>query len=160
LSDEETDALVDHLLEESALDPETRNRMVSAAEGKPLFLEQLAAHVIETGAVEPPPTLRALLAARLERLGPGARNIVERAAIVGRRFTTEDVPVLLEPAATPTLSTHLDALVDSGFLRPDGRGRFRFRHGLIHEAAYRGTPKNVRAGLHERFADHFDRNAA
>jgi tetratricopeptide (TPR) repeat protein len=86
--------------------------------------------------------------------------VLERAAVVGRRLEVDDVAALLEPAAAPTLRAHLDALVGNGFLRPSPGGRFRFRHGLVHEAAYRGTPKTVRAELHERFADHLDRSAA
>ena len=86
LSDDETDALADQLLPEAALDAETHDRLVAAAEGNPLFLEQLVAHVAETGLLEPPETLRALLAARLDRLGPGERGVLERAAVVGRDF--------------------------------------------------------------------------
>ncbi len=86
LSDDETNALADQLLPEAALDAETHDRLVAAAEGNPLFLEQLVAHVAETGLLEPPETLRALLAARLDRLGPGERGVLERAAVVGRDF--------------------------------------------------------------------------
>ena len=86
LSDDETHALADQLLPESALDAATHDRLVAAAEGNPLFLEQLVAHVAETGQLEPPPTLRALLAARLDRLGPGERGVLERAAVVGTRL--------------------------------------------------------------------------
>ncbi|HUJ91224.1 MAG TPA: BTAD domain-containing putative transcriptional regulator [Gaiellaceae bacterium] len=159
LSDEETETLVDHLLPESALDATTHDRLVAAAEGNPLFLEQLVAHVAETGQLEPPPTLRALLAARLDRLGPGERGVLERAAVAGREFDADDVAALLDAAAAPTAVAHLDALVRRGFLRPT-RGRFRFRHWLIHDSAYRTAPKEVRAELHERYADVLDRAAA
>jgi class 3 adenylate cyclase len=160
LSDVETDTLVDHLLPESALDDETRGRLVAAAEGNPLFLEQLVAHVGETGLLEPPPTLRALLAARLDRLGPGERGVLERAAVVGREFGVTAVTELLDPAATPTVGAHLDVLVRRGFLRPARDEGFRFRHGLIHDAVYRGAPKELRAALHEQLADVLHRSGA
>jgi len=160
LSDEETDALVDHLLPGSALDPETRDRLVAHAEGNPLFLEQLVAHMAETGRLELPPTLRALLAARLDGLGPGERGVLERAAVVGREFALGDVAALLDAAAAPTTAAHLDVLARRGFLRPARAGSFRFRHGLIHDAAYRSAPKELRAELHERFADVLARRTA
>jgi class 3 adenylate cyclase len=160
LSDAETDELVDHLLPESELDDETRGRLVASAEGNPLFLEQLIAHVRETGLLEPPPTLRALLAARLDRLGPGERGVLERAAVVGREFALGDVTDLLDAVASPTARAHLDVLVGRGFLRPARDAGFRFRHGLVHDAVYRGAPKGLRAELHERFADVLDRAQA
>jgi class 3 adenylate cyclase/tetratricopeptide (TPR) repeat protein len=157
LSHAETDELVDHLLPDSVLDDETRVRLVTAAEGNPLFLEQLVAHVRETGLLEPPPTLRALLAARLDRLGPGERGVLERAAVVGRELAAADVAELLDAAAAPTARAHLDVLVRRGFLRGATDVDFRFRHGLIHDAVYRGAPKERRADWHERLADHLDR---
>jgi DNA-binding SARP family transcriptional activator len=160
LSDEETKTLADHLLPETVLDAATRTRLVTAAEGNPLFLEQLAAHVAETGLLESPPTLRALLAARLDRLGPGERGVLERAAVVGREFGPGEVEELLDVAATPTAAAHLDALVRRGFLRAPRADRFRFRHWLVHDAAYRAAPKELRAELHERLADVLDRQKA
>jgi class 3 adenylate cyclase/tetratricopeptide (TPR) repeat protein len=159
LSDAETDTLVDHLLPDSVLDDDTRAGLVAAAEGNPLFLEQLVAHVRETGLLEPPPTLRALLAARLDRLGPGERGVLERGAVVGREFAPDTVIELLDAAASPTVGAHLEALVRRGFLRPAPTG-FRFRHGLIHDAVYRGASKDLRAALHEQVADVLDRAQA
>jgi len=160
LSDTETDELADHLLPQFGLDDETRDRLVAAAEGNPLFLEQLVAHVAETGLLEPPPTLRALLAARLDRLGPGERGVLERAAVVGREFAPSDVAELVDAAAVPTVRAHLDVLVRRGFLRPGRDTRFRFRHGLLHDSVYRAAPKALRAELHERFADVLERAQA
>jgi class 3 adenylate cyclase/tetratricopeptide (TPR) repeat protein len=157
LSDVETDELVDFLLPDSVLDDETRGRLLAAAEGNPLFLEQLVAHMRETGLLEPPPTLRALLAARLDRLGPGERGVLERAAVVGREFAVGDVAELLDSGAAPTARAHVDVLVRRGFLRVDTDSGLVFRHGLIHDAVYRGAPKELRAEWHERLADHLDR---
>jgi class 3 adenylate cyclase len=153
LSDAETNALADQLLPEAALAAETHDRLVAAAEGNPLFLEQPVAHIADTGLLEPPETLRALLAARVYRLGPGERGVLERAAVVGRDFAVGDVTELLDAAAAPTATAHLDVLARRGFIRHVGGTAFRFRHWLIHDAAYRAAPKELRAALHERFAD-------
>jgi len=151
LSVEETDSLANHLAADG-LDDETRTRLVAVAEGNPLFLEQLLAHAAETGSIDPPPTLRALLAARLDRLGPGERAVLDGAAVVGRDFATADVADLLDADAAPTAVRHLHALEERGFVRVRDQ-RARFRHALIHDAAYRAVPKELRAELHERYAD-------
>ncbi|HEY1369676.1 MAG TPA: BTAD domain-containing putative transcriptional regulator [Gaiellaceae bacterium] len=158
LAPEETRQLVDQLVGESALAAGVRAEVVEAAEGNPLFLEQLVAHVADSGGiVAVPPTLRALLAARLDRLGPGERAVLERAAVVGREFAARDVEALLDGSAAATARSHLETLVRRGFLvEREGstsfETRLRFRHGLIRDAAYRATPKRERADLHERFA--------
>jgi tetratricopeptide (TPR) repeat protein len=154
LADEETGALASYLLADTALAPETQARLVEAAEGNPLFLEQLLAYAAQTGTLDPPPTLRALLAARLDRLGPGERAVLDRAAVLGVECSVEEVGTLLEPAGVPTIGQHVAVLVRHGFLRPAaGDGKYEFRHRLIQDAVYRGTPKQLRAELHERFAD-------
>ncbi|HEX3224873.1 MAG TPA: BTAD domain-containing putative transcriptional regulator [Gaiellaceae bacterium] len=152
LSDDDAGELAGHLFPDAALESETRDALLAVAEGNPLFLEQLVAHVRETGLLEPPPTLRALLAARLDRLGPGERGVLERAAVVGRDFAAEEVAELLDEAAMPTVRAHLESLTARGFLRVRHAG-LRFRHGLVHDAVYRSTSKELRAELHERHAD-------
>src|SRR6266516_200356 len=158
LTPKETEALAEQLLHGVRLPEATRARSVAAAEGNPLFLEQMLAFAADGGSGVPP-TVQALLAARLDRLGPGERAVLERAAVVGKEFEPSDVTALLEPAAVPTASRHLDALARRGFVQPSPDG-FRFRHALIQDAAYRAAPKERRADLHERFADFLDRGRA
>jgi len=161
LSAEDTDALLDGL-GGTVLESDQRRRIVEAAEGNPLFLEQLLALALEGGVAERPlpETIQSLLAARLDRLGPGERSILERAAVVGKEFTAGDVVTLLEPDAAPTVAAHLKTLSDRGFVRPRGDGAFGFRHVLVQAAVYRAAPKRLRAELHERFADELDRARA
>src|SRR4029079_13449310 len=68
--------------------PETRARIVEKAEGNPLFVEQLVATHAESGngELEVPPTLQALLAARIDRLGDEERAVVECGSVEGRLF--------------------------------------------------------------------------
>jgi class 3 adenylate cyclase/tetratricopeptide (TPR) repeat protein len=134
-------------------------RVIQAAEGNPLFVEQLVAMRTEDdGEVAVPPTLQALLAARIDRLEPDERAAVERAAVEGRSFHRGAVAELLPPPGKPTLAAALVALVRKDFIRPDraefpGDDGFRFGHLLIRDAAYDSVPKSLRADLHERYAD-------
>jgi class 3 adenylate cyclase len=160
LSSDETEALLEGL-GGAVLETDQRARIVEAAEGNPLFLEQLFALAAEGGLAERqlPETIQALLAARLDRLGPGERAVLERGAVVGKEFSAEDVTSLLEPEAAPTADAHLRTLAGRGFVRPRRDGEFAFRHVLVQEALYRAAPKRLRAELHERFADRLERTA-
>jgi DNA-binding SARP family transcriptional activator len=157
LSEAETSALVD-ALGGAILESDQRDRVVEAAEGNPFFLEQLLALELEGGLARGPlpETIQALLAARLDRLGPGERAVLERGAVVGKEFAANDVVALLDPDAAPTAELHLQTLSDRGFVRPRGDEGFGFRHILVQEAVYRAAPKRLRAELHERFADRLD----
>jgi tetratricopeptide (TPR) repeat protein len=142
--------------------PDSRERLLEVAAGNPLFLEQLAASLGEPhwGESEPelPATIQALLAARLELLGPGERAVLWRAAVVGRDFTREAVAELLPDQARGPLGRHLRTLAARGLVEapppaPGAPARFHFHHLLVQQAAYRAIPKSHRAELHERFAD-------
>src|SRR5262249_9485986 len=130
-------------------------RLLTAAAGNALFLEQLAASLGE-GETELPPTIQALLAARLERLGPGERDVLARAAVLGREARVDTVADLLPSEARPRARRHLQALAARGLLQAAGADAYAFRHVLIQEAAYRSIPKAVRADLHECYADLLD----
>ncbi len=157
LSADETEALVDGL-GGAVLESDQRARIVAAAEGNPFFLEQLLAFALEGGLVETqlPETVQALLAARLDRLGPGERAVLERGAVIGKVFSAEDLTSLLDPDAAPTADAHLNALADRGFVRRVENAEFGFRHVLVQESVYRSAPKRLRAELHERYADRLD----
>jgi DNA-binding SARP family transcriptional activator len=132
------------------------------AEGNPLFIEQLLAHAAEASGPLPK-TLQSLLSARLDRLAPGERLVVERAAVVGREFDAELVGRLLG-ARNPRGS--LTSLVARGLLDHASPAeafeeRFRFRHALIHDAAYESIGRSERSSVHEAVADLLaERNAA
>ena len=135
---------------------ELRERIARAAAGNPLFIEEMLAMAGESaGDVVVPPTLQALLAARLDQLEPAERSVLERGAIEGEIFHRGAVQALApeETQVTPRLA----ALVRKELIRPDraqlaGEDGFRFRHILVRDAAYEALPKATRAELHERFA--------
>jgi class 3 adenylate cyclase/tetratricopeptide (TPR) repeat protein len=148
------------LLSELRTTPEARARIAEAAEGNPLFLEQMAAMLSEQGddaAGDPvPPSIQALLAARLDQLSHLERAVVERAAVVGREFPRAAVTALSPAELEPSLVAALMSLVRKELLTPDGSAGqedvFRFGHILIRDAAYDAIPKAVRAQLHEQLA--------
>jgi len=144
------------LLESAGVPPELRPRIAEAAEGNPLFAEQLAAIAVEGGAgSELPGSIRAVLHERLDRLEAGERSLLERAAVVGRGFGLEAVLGLTPEDEREDVHARLLALARKRFVRPDlaaPEEGFRFHHVLIRDAAYDGIPKRVRAELHERVA--------
>ena len=137
----------------------TLERIVETAEGNPLFVEQLVALRAETGeGLEVPPTLQALLAARIDRLAEPERAVVERGSVEGRLFHRGAVSALLSEPERMEVGTHLLTLVRKELIRPDravvpGDDGFRFGHALIRDAAYDEIPKRQRAALHEAYAD-------
>ena len=158
LPDRECEALIANLARDLA--KETKARVLETAEGNPLFIEQLVAMLTERhgyeGELSIPPTIDALLQARLDRLGPGERAVISRASIVGKEFSAEATVDLLPEDARAFGMRHLESLAAKEFIGRDPRAggveSLRFRHILIQEAAYRATPKILRAELHERFA--------
>jgi class 3 adenylate cyclase/tetratricopeptide (TPR) repeat protein len=158
-------ALVEALEEEWPIPLELRTRIAEAAEGNPLFVEQMVAMISDTGEAEvvAPPTIHALLAARLDRLEPVERDVLERAAVAGREFSRSALVELSPAGETGTLATTLLSLVRKELLRPartpkPGDDALRFSHALIRDAAYSEIPKASRAELHERFAGWLESN--
>jgi hypothetical protein len=103
-----------------------------------------------------PPTIHALLTARLDQLDPLERAVLQCGAVEGRIFHRGAVQVLGPEEAQ--LGARLAALVRKELVRPDrtdltGEDAYRFRHLLIRDAAYETLPKRVRAEHHERLAD-------
>ena len=155
-------ALVDALAGDQRIPASTRAQLIDTAGGNPLYLEQLAVSLSEQTDSETrpvlPPTIQALLAARLHRLGPGASSVLARAAIVGKYFGVQAVRELLPPEARDPLNRNLQVLVAKGLVQQGSPGtgsveQYSFRHILIQQAAYRAVPKSLRAELHRRFAD-------
>jgi class 3 adenylate cyclase/tetratricopeptide (TPR) repeat protein len=151
---EQADALIG-----DAVSGELRERIARAAGGNPLFISEMLAMAAEDADVDVPPTLKALLAARLDRLDEAERRVLERGSVEGEVFHRGGVQALA-PEETQ-VTTRLAALVRRQLVRPDraqiaGDDGYRFRHLLIRDAAYDALPKAVRADLHARFASWLD----
>jgi predicted ATPase/class 3 adenylate cyclase len=163
LTDAEADALLDELGQEWPLKAEARARIKEAAEGNPLYVEQMAAMLAEGGPIDSiPPSIHALLAARLDRLPADERAVLERAAVAGKEFVRSAVLQLSDDAQREEVDVQLLTLARKDLLtaRPGREDAYRFRHALIRDAAYAGIAKEQRALLHERFGDWAARTAA
>jgi class 3 adenylate cyclase len=142
-----------------------RRKIARAAGGNPLFIAEMVAMANETeGEVVVPPTLQALLAARLDQLEASERSVLERGAVEGEIFHRTAVQAL-GPDDAAQVTPRLAALVRKQLIRPDrqrfpGEDAFSFRHLLIRDAAYDGLPKSTRAELHERFGNWLQGHAA
>jgi class 3 adenylate cyclase/tetratricopeptide (TPR) repeat protein len=154
-------------------------RVLAASEGNPLFIAELVRMLVHDGALrregdrwtagveldslEMPPTIQALLAARIERLAPEERVVLERAAVIGRHFSRAAVAHLV-PIELVELEDRLEGLKRSELIELDGSVLFgepvlRFHHLLTREAAYRRLLKGTRAELHGRFAEWLEARA-
>jgi DNA-binding SARP family transcriptional activator len=163
LTREEAETLVRELPEAQGVDDEAVTAVLDAAEGNPLFLEQVAAVAAEQGLERGriPSSLDALLASRLDRLEHDERAVLERAAVAGREFTRSAVEALWESEETGAVSRCLMAFTRRRLVQPDraagaGDDAFRFDHVLIRDAAYAAITKGERARLHERLARWLD----
>jgi class 3 adenylate cyclase len=132
-----------------------RERIARVSGGNPLFVTEMVAMAAETEReVVVPPTLQALLAARIDQLEGGERSVLERGAVEGEIFHRGAVQAL---SGSRQVTPQLASLVRKDLIRPDkaqipAEDAFRFRHLLFRDAAYDALPKATRAELHERFA--------
>jgi class 3 adenylate cyclase/tetratricopeptide (TPR) repeat protein len=164
--------VAENLLGEVGLVATIRDRIVAAAEGNPLFVEQLVAMLTEAGILrrsgdrwetvgdlsrlEIPPTIHALLAARLDALPEGERAVIDPASVIGLVFARLALQAIVDGELRDRVPERLDQLAARQLVRPaepaGGDGlEYRFGHQMIREAAYAGLLKRRRASLHERF---------
>ncbi len=154
----------ERLLEALGVELAVRPRIAEAAEGNPLFVEQLAAIADDYGtAGAMPGSIRGVLHERLDRLDREDRALLERAAVAGRSFSLEAVLDLTREEERADVQPRLLSLVRRHFVRPEAtvaEEGFRFHHALIRDAAYDGIPKSARADLHARVAARLETHAA
>ena len=180
LTQKQSESLIANLLGAADLPAQIAERIAGTAEGNPLFVEQTLAMLIEDGlltrddgrwaaagdvsAVTVPPSIQALLAARLDRLTLEERTVMEAAAVVGKEFFVGAVGDLVPEEVRSRVPGDLMALVRKELIRPErttlrGEDAFRFLHLLVRDAAYEAIPKIRRAEFHERFAAWLERVA-
>jgi tetratricopeptide (TPR) repeat protein len=114
--------------------------------------------VSDAAAIQVPPSITSLLAARLDRLRPSERVVIERGAVVGGVFFRGAVEALTPDEVKAEVGASLSRLTGKELIAPHestfaGQEAFRFAHILIRDAAYHGLLKRTRAELHERFVD-------
>jgi tetratricopeptide (TPR) repeat protein len=171
-------AMVERITGDRQLPEALAAEIVERADGVPLFVEELTRAVIEAGpgsggetlagaaplpspagsrgqASGVPPALHASLVARLDRLGPAAREIAQIGAVLGREFSYELIARVAQPRAEADLQAALGALTGAGLLFCRGvapRSSYLFKHALIQDAAYETLLRARRQDLHRTAA--------
>jgi class 3 adenylate cyclase/tetratricopeptide (TPR) repeat protein len=174
LTVEESARLLQVLLDRTLLPAETQSALLERAGGNPLYAEQFARMLAETGDVDAltvPETVQALVAARLDTLRPELKSLLHDAAVVGRVFWNGAAAAVGERGQDDA-RRELNELVHREFVRPlrassiEGEEEFSFWHALVRDVAYQQIPRGPRAEKHlaaarwveetaaERVADH------
>src|SRR5436190_3242504 len=178
LGAEGTRRVIANMLGGAELDEAVATRVVDAAEGNPLFVEQLLSMLMDEGlvqledgcwrasgelpAVTLPPTIQALLASRIDGLNAEERAVIEPASVVGYVFPEDAVRELVPDPIRDKTAGHLNALGRKQLVRPEPAERgfeepWRFDHVLIRDTTYEALLKRTRAALHEKFVGWADR---
>ena len=171
--------LIANLLGGGRLPADAADRVADAGGGNPLFVEQMVSMLIDDGlvvrddggredagwtpvgdlsSIAVPPSVAALLAARLERLSDDERRAIGSASVIGKDFYVGAVRELLPEPDRANAGPLVRSLVRKELVRETrstipGEDAFEFRHILIRDAAYAAIPKERRAEQHRRFAD-------
>ena len=171
LSAADANRVIANVLGDDGLPVAVRERIIGASAGNPLFVEQLLSMLVDTGRLtrergrwrvqgDPsdlaiPPSIEALVAARVDELPGPERGVLEPASVVGGEFSADAVGVLADPPVAPDIAVLLEGLHGRQMVepvpQPDGPFDHRFTHPMIRDVTYEGMLKRVRADLHERF---------
>lgn len=172
LKEPECRVLVGSLLGESPYLEDVTGAVFRVADGNPLFVEEMVSMLVEEGSldradgrwqasrdlasVSVPPTIQALVSARLDRLGREEREAVGVAAVMGKVFAPQAVGELVSVRAG--FDDALDRLTRKQLVAPGdadfaGARTYAFRHQLIRDTAYEHLPRMTRAVIHERYAE-------
>jgi class 3 adenylate cyclase/tetratricopeptide (TPR) repeat protein len=160
LSRRDAGTLIDAFVRDKPMDPEASKLLVDTTAGNPLYLRELLSMARAKGMLVDdgtcyrlraregiPATLRALLAARLDSLPVGHKQVLQHASVLGEPTAEQLVALGLEPSPES-----LQTLVASGFLAHAPEGRYQTVDPLLREVAYEMLPRNVRGELHRKAA--------
>ena len=173
LSDDEAARIVEATLD--WIPDELRDRIVARAGGNPFFIEESLRSLVESGAAEKdasgewhlrerpaalevPATLHAVVASRIDRLAPTARECIQLAAVIGQRFGDR----VLREAGGDRIADAVDQLIAADLVleaAPGERreGRYRFKHAVVQEVAYNTLLVRRRIELHRRVATAYEK---
>jgi class 3 adenylate cyclase/tetratricopeptide (TPR) repeat protein len=161
----DTAAMVANIAGNSLLPREIVEEITERTDGVPLFIEELTKSVLESGAQAPsalsavphpavsvPATLHASLMARLDRLGPIAKDIAQAGAAIGRTFEHALLASIID-LSEQQLAEALGKLIGAGLVFVRGippAASYLFKHSLVRDAAYGSLLRARRQGLHRR----------
>ncbi len=160
-----------NLLGATGLPAEVVSRIVEAAEGNPLYVEQMLSMLVDSGAlrqeegrwvraesygeIQIPPTIKALIEGRLGQLRREERAAIEPASVIGMQFAAPAVASLAPEPVRPTIDSHLAALSRKQLVHSvdsvDADSLYRFHHHLVRDTVYGGLLKRARSTLHVDF---------
>jgi class 3 adenylate cyclase/tetratricopeptide (TPR) repeat protein len=172
LPPEETARLLHALLDQTVLPAETQTLLLHRCGGNPLYAEQFARMLADTGdEIGVPETVQAVISARLDALGPERKALLQDAAVIGKVFWTEGVAAISGRDERTVMAALLD-LAHRDLVRParssslERKREFAFTHLLVRDVGYAQIPRGERARKHrlaaewitatvgERVADH------
>lgn len=166
LAEGEDRALLRTLVGRSTLPEDVERRILGQAEGNPFYVEELVRSLIDAGALrrkgvgwrferraplDIPETVEKVILARLDRLSPATREVLDAACVVGRSFDLALVEVVA--GGNGGIRASIDQLVRLDLIREEPlrlEPEYRFKHTLIQEAAYRSLLKRRRRELQSR----------
>ena len=153
LSTTQTRELVGRLL--TTLPPEMCKRIAERSGGNPFFAIELVRAMVEQGVNGNgaeldilPDTVHAAVLARLDRLSPQQRSIVQVASVVGRPFHATMLQAILSDLQPDEIDAALDALLMRNIIEPAEEGNYTLRHVLIRDVAYGTLSRAERIRLH------------
>jgi len=172
LTENDSNQLVDNILQIAELPDDLRKAILEKSEGNPFFIEEIVSTLIEKGVIQQeedgfywklvdnyrefniPDNLHALLLARIDRLDFESRRTLQMASVVGRSF---NIAVLAEISPDiPDLESQLENLLRMGLIQIGTQSpemEYSFRHELTREAAYQSILKRQRREYHRQVGE-------
>jgi adenylate cyclase len=171
MSAEESVAVARGFLGVTALPEDLERIIATRAEGNPFFIEELLQALLELGSlavvdgravlakvdVEIPDTVQGTVLARVDRLTPAERNLLQQLAVIGRHFSTDLVQAV---TGDEKVGESLDALARAQLLVSPAPNQWSFKHALIQEVTYETLLLRQRKELHARVAAALEAHAA
>ncbi|HEY9855620.1 MAG TPA: adenylate/guanylate cyclase domain-containing protein [Stenomitos sp.] len=151
LSDPDSRRLVEILYSQGPQpEDEVLDLLVRRSEGNPMVLRELVRGQLEGAAEVLTPSLKGLVASRLDRLLPSERDFIELAAVMGRSFDAELIASLL---GEPDPHALLLSLGERELIRPSEPDGHAFSQAIVHEVVYDGILLRKRRELHRQVAE-------
>jgi len=177
---EQSNEFIDRVVGPGTLPAETRDLIITKAEGNPYYIQELIRSLIAGGALardpesgtwsmsrtvtslDLPDSLQGVMLARIDRLGPVERHVLQVASVIGPTFWSNVLHAMLEEEALASLHSHLTALQRARFIEERGEVphlgmEYAFRSTLIRDAAYDGLLRAQRRVYHRQVAEIFER---
>ena len=163
LDDHATAELLAQVLGRRVIDADVQQSLLAQAGGNPLYAEEFARMIADTGNTgDVPPTVQGVIAARLDVLPPAEKTLLQDASVLGKVFWRGGVEALGSTVSEDVLVslTRRELLRRARSSTVAGETEFAFRHALVRDVAYGQIPRAARAEKHRRAGEWIDATAA